>query len=295
MSLTTGDESRGKFLLSQFKEKSAIIQSSSEPRSQSPTTSGVVPKPRSIPSTAIGGLATYEKLKDVELLPTGGVESSSQSLLSHPREQPAPIKASTGSPKTRRALRETNGSPPKSSRTQSQSLLSQFRQSSALLNSSTLPDPAPGDRFSTSGDSSGKGKVVTRRTSRWHKGNTSQSEETQKLPSASSAPSVRDSREGNLSPGQPSSALHPVPRKIDPATSKSPKLAEFASRLSSLTTVLYNAIELLPQMALQDLESVLENDWMVEDMEKMVMGVVSLVNGRDGEKQWRSGGGNGKL
>lgn len=273
---TRGDELKGKFLLSQFKEKSAIIQSSSDLRSQLPTTSGMIPEPGFIPSTAIGGPATHRKLKGVELLPTGGVGSSSQSLLPYPREQPT---ASTETLRTRRALRETN----------SQSLLSKFRQSSALLDSGALPDPAPGDRPSTSEDSLGKEKVVTRRTSRWHKGNT------QKLPSASPAPSAQDPREGNLSPRQPSPASHLVLREIDPATSKSPKLAEFASRLSSLTAALYKAIELLPQMALQDLEGVLENDWMVEDMEKMVMGVVSLVNGRDGEKQWRSGGGNGKL
>lgn len=278
---TRGDELKGKFLLSQFKEKSAIIQSSSDPSSQPPATSDLTPEPEFIPSTAIGGLATHRKLKGVELLPTGGVRSSSQSLPSYPRELPT---ASTGSPRTQRALRETDDGSPESgrTRTQSQSLSPQFRQSSTLFNSITLPDPAPGDRPSTSGDgdSLGKEKVVTRRTSRWHKGTT------RKLPSASPAPLAQDPREGSLSP---------VPRKIDPATSKSPKLAEFASRLSSLTATLYKAIELLPQMALQDLEGVLENDWMVEDMEKMVMGVVSLVNGRDGEKQWRSGGGNGKL
>lgn len=77
--------------------------------------------------------------------------------------------------------------------------------------------------------------------------------------------------------------------------SKSPELEKFANQLSSLTVALYRAIELLPQMALRDLEGVLENDWMVEDMESMVMGVLSLVNGRDGEKQWRSGSGGGNL
>lgn len=107
--------------------------------------------------------------------------------------------------------------------------------------------------------------------------------------------SAQDYQGGGLSPRKPSPNLHPVPKNIDLVVSKSPELEKFANQLSSLTAALYKAIELLPQMALRDLESVLENDWMVEDMESTVMGVLSLVNGRDGEKQWRSGGGNGKL
>lgn len=155
-----------------------------------------------------------------------------------------------------------------------QSPLSQFRQSSALFNTST-PNPPPNDRPSASGGFSGTEKVVTprirARVGHSHTGNTPRSEGTLKLPSAS------------------------LPRDTDPVMSKSPELEKFANQLSSLTVALYKAIELLPQMALRDLEGVLENDWMVEDMESMVMGVLSLVNGRDGEKQWRSGSGGGKL
>lgn len=159
-----------------------------------------------------------------------------------------------------------------SSESRLQSPLSQFRQSSALFNPST-PDPPPDDRPSE--------KVVTPRiragVGHSHTGNTPRSKGTLKSPSASLVVSAQDYQGGGL---------HPV-------MSKSPELEKFANRLSSLTVALYKAIELLPQMALRDLEGVLENDWMVEDMESTVMGVLSLVNGRDGEKQWRSGSGSG--
>lgn len=164
-------------------------------------------------------------------------------------------------------------SPARGDESKAQFLLSQFKKKSALIKSSSEPrlqspklesgpiPSTPDDRPSASG---GTEKVVTLRpragVGHSHTGNTPRSE-------------------GN----------------IDPVVSKSPELEKFANRLSSLTVALYKAIELLPQMALRDLEGVLENDWMVEDMENTVMGVLSLVNGRDGEKQWRSGGGNGKL
>lgn len=256
---TKRDESKGQFLLSQFKEKSAIIQSSSEFRSRSSTTSDGMPK--------------------LDKIEPGFISSTTV-------EPPPAARA-------RQSLRGANDPPPESSRTQSQPHTPQPQQSPALPQHT--PNPAPGDRPSASEKSLDKKKVVSASAGRWDKRNTSQSERTQKSASASPVSSAQDSREGNLSPTQPSPALNPIPEKGDPAASKSPKLLQFANSLSLLTAALYKATELLPQVALRDLEAVLENDWMVDDMEKMVVGVVSLVNGRDGEKQWRSGGGNGKL
>lgn len=246
---TKRDESKGQFLLSQFKEKSAIIQSSSEFRSRSPTTSDGMPK--------------------LDKIEPGFISSTTV-------EPPPAARA-------RQSLRGANDPPPESSRTQSQP------------HPQHTPNPAPGDRPPASEKLLDKEKVVSASAGRWDKRNTSQSERTQKSASTIPASSAQDSREGNLSPTQPSPALNPIPEKGDLAVSKSPKLVQFANSLSLLTAALYKATELLPQVALRDLEAVLENDWMVDDMEKMVVGVVSLVNGRDGEKQWRSGGGNGKL
>lgn len=253
--------SKGQFLLSQFKEKSAIIKSSSGPRSQSPQLFEIKLGP--IPFTTIDQPAIGNKSKGIELLSTGGAKPSSQSLLSPFRKELAN--------RIEQTLRRAD-SPPRES---------------------TLPDPLPGD---TSPISDNSPKVGTRRARRRaraslsHEGNGTQSKGT-----SSTNPVLSAQDSGGLSLRKASPVLHSVPKNIDPAVSKSPKLAEFANRLSSLTATLYKATELLPQMALRDLESVLENDWMVEDMERMVMGVISLVNGRDGEKQWRSGGGNGKL
>lgn len=282
------DESKGQSLLSQFKEKSAIIKFSSESRSQSPTTSGAVPRgvkiePGSLPPKRIGGLPIHRKSRGVELPPLGGAGSSSQALLSQFKEQSAAVKTNTQSRSqppslaggSRRTLLRSNGPPPANYKTQGKSPLSQ--QSSALLNSSTLPDPppsTPGNRLSSPGGKGGNVTPCIRDQAPWHKGNIPQSTGTRGSPAAI-----------------------PVVSPRQPAASKSPALTEFAERLSSLTAAIYKATELLPQMALRDLEGVLENDWMVEDMEKMVMGVVSLVNGRgeEGERQWRRGGGNGKL
>lgn len=242
---------KGQYLLSQFKEKSAIIKSSSGPRSQSPGLFDIKLGP--IPFTTVDQPAIDNKSKGIDLSSTGGAKPNSQSQSPFKREITNRIQ---------RTLRR-------------------------------LPDPPPPGSKSPISDNSPKN--VNRRarrrarTSHSHEGNTTRSRWT---PSTNS---VQDPQDSSLSLGEASPGLYPVPKNIDPAVSKSPKLAEFANRLSSLTTTLYKATELLPQMALRDLESVLENDWMVEDMERMVMGVISLVNGRDGEKQWRSGGGNGKL
>lgn len=269
--------SKGQLLLSQFKEKSAIIKSSSGLRSQSPQLFEI--KIGSIPFMTNEQLALDNKSKGIELSSTGGAGSSSQSLSSPFRKQ---ITEGMISRELANRMQRTLG------RVDSPS------------QESTPPDPLP-DGKSPTPDNSLKGLTWRARrharrhprASRSHEGNKTQSKGTSSTISVLSAQDSQGS--GGLSLRKASSVLHPVPKNTDPAVSKSPKLTEFANRLSSLTATLYKATELLPQMALRDLESVLENDWMVEDMERMVMGVISLVNGRDGEKQWRSGIGGGKL
>lgn len=257
-------ESDGQTLLSAFKKKSALIQSSSEPGSKSPMASDATSQLTQsnsdmefiVPTTAGISRQTSpdKKSGSVRLSPTGGKVFNKKSLVS---KEKSPIMKSQKGPRPQSFTITTKSRPkstpsiggpeemrnkgldrllPASSRSQSQSLLSQFQEKSALLKSSTLLS-LPDDHSTT---------------------------HPRQIPHQSGK--QRTPRKGiqtspNVSPMQlaQSSPLSPVPQDLE-ALTKSPKLTNFANRLSSLAAALYKAIEVLPPLALEGLEAVLEND-----------------------------------
>lgn len=303
-------ESDGQTLLSAFKKKSALIQSSSESGSKSPTASDATSQLTQsnsdmelVPTTAGTSRQTSpdKKSGSVRLSPTGGKVFNKQSLVSKEKSPtmksqkgPRP-QSSTITTKSRSKQTPSIGGPeemrnkgldrllPASSRSQSQSLLLQFQEKSALLKSSTLlslPDDHSATHPRQIPHQSGKQRTQRKRIQT--------SQNVSPMQPAQSSPSLDKIRS--------SPPLSPVPQDLE-ALTKSPKLANFANQLSSLAAALYKAIEVLPPLALEDLEAVLENDWLVEDMEKMVVGVISYANGRgkEGEIPWRGRNRSNKL
>lgn len=57
--------------------------------------------------------------------------------------------------------------------------------------------------------------------------------------------------------------------------SKNKKIIEFAERLMSLVKTLYQAIEMLSEPYLIEVETLLDVDWMIEDIKRIVKGVIS--------------------
>ncbi|KAI5841078.1 hypothetical protein DFP73DRAFT_556737 [Morchella snyderi] len=63
--------------------------------------------------------------------------------------------------------------------------------------------------------------------------------------------------------------------------SKNQKIVEFAERLMSLAKTLYQAIEMLSEPNLIDIERLFDVDWMIEDIGKIVEGVISCKKVHD--------------